>query len=100
MAGMSADRVARVAARDVRIHGRVQGVFFRDSARREAVAHGVTGWVRNEPDGSVRAHLEGSSAAVDQVLTWCREGPSRGHVERVDVSEAEVTGATSFDVRG
>jgi acylphosphatase len=87
-------------ARKVVVHGRVQGVFFRDSCRREADSAGVVGWVRNEPDGSVAVFLEGPSAAVQRVVEWCRQGPPHARVERVQVDQAEPTGATTFDVRG
>jgi acylphosphatase len=58
----------------------------------------VVGWVRNEPDGSVAAHFEGEPDAVEAMVAWCEEGPRRARVERVDVREAEATGARSFDV--
>jgi acylphosphatase len=92
---VSADRVAR----DLVVHGRVQGVFFRDSCRREARSAGVDGWVANAPDGTVRAHLEGPPDAVDRVAAWAREGPRGADVERVDVREAEPDGRSGFQVR-
>ena len=87
-------------ARRVVVHGRVQGVFFRDSCSREARRAGVTGWVRNEPDGSVAAVFEGPEPAVEQMVRWCRQGPPRARVEKVDVSEVAPGGATAFDVLG
>ena len=86
-------------ARRVRVHGRVQGVFFRDSCRAEAEARGVAGWVTNEPDGSVSAHLEGDPESVAAVVTWCHEGPRHAQVERVDESEAPPEGLAGFEVR-
>ena len=83
---------------EVTVTGLVQGVFFRAEARREADRLGVTGWVRNEPDGSVVAHFEGEPGAVDAMVDWCRKGPSRARVERVDVRETEATGGQGFDV--
>ncbi|HET8959198.1 acylphosphatase [Nocardioides sp.] len=83
---------------DLRVTGLVQGVFFRAEAQQEAYRLGVSGWVRNEPDGSVAAHVEGDSGAVDAMVAWCREGPRRARVAGVDVRDAEVTGARSFDV--
>lgn len=83
-------------ARDVVVHGEVQGVFFRDSCRREAERLGVAGWVRNEPDGTVAAHLEGPPAAVEELVRWCHDGPPRARVERVDVVEAEPKGVGGF----
>ena len=89
-----------VVARRVVVHGRVQGVFFRDSCRREAVRAGITGWIRNEPDGSVGAMFEGPARAVDELVAWCREGPPHARVERVDVTETRPGGAAAFDVLG
>jgi acylphosphatase len=89
-----------VVARRVVVHGRVQGVFFRDSCRQRAELSQVTGWVRNEPDGTVGALFEGPAQAVDAMVTWCRQGPPRARVDRVDVTEAGPTGSTGFDVLG
>ena len=86
-------------ARRVRVHGEVQGVFFRDSARREAAERGVAGWVANRDDGTVEAHLEGDADAVEAVVAWCRSGPPRASVVRVEVEEAEAEGLSGFDVR-
>jgi acylphosphatase len=83
---------------DVTVTGQVQGVFFRAETRQQAGRLGVSGWVRNEPDGSVAAHFEGARDAVDAMVAWCREGPSRARVERVDVRDAEPTGASGFEV--
>lgn len=89
-----------VVARRVVVHGRVQGVFFRDTCRREATRHGVTGWVRNEPDGTVGALFEGSRDAVEAMLAWCHDGPPRAHVDRVEVTEESPGGMSAFDVVG
>jgi acylphosphatase len=83
---------------DVTVTGQVQGVFFRAETRQQAGRLGVSGWVRNEPDGSVAAHFEGARDAVDAMVAWCREGPSRARVERVDVRDAEPSGASGFEV--
>lgn len=85
--------------REVVVHGRVQGVFFRDSCRREAARHGVHGWVRNEPDGSVRAHLQGPAEAVERLLAWMHEGPPRAAVEGVEVRVAPPAPVRGFEVR-
>jgi acylphosphatase len=69
----------------VSVDGRVQGVFFRDTCRREAVAAGVDGWVRNLPDGRVEAVFEGEPEAVQRLVDWCRIGPPRADVTRVVV---------------
>lgn len=89
-----------VIARQVVVHGRVQGVFFRDSCRRRAERSRVTGWVRNEPDGSVGALFEGPREAVEAMVAWCHEGPPRAGVVRVEVSEAGPSGSRAFDVLG
>jgi acylphosphatase len=68
--------------------GRVQGVWFRESMRREAEALGVTGWVRNRADGSVEAVVQGSAAAVEAMLRWARRGPEAAEVAALDVEEA------------
>ena len=91
---------SQTVARTVHVHGRVQGVLFRDSCRREAERHGLAGWVRNEPDGSVRACFEGDPDAVQALVSWCRTGPSRAHVERVDLDEEAPIGRHGFDVVG
>lgn len=86
-------------ARSVVVHGRVQGVFFRDSCRQQARGLGVAGWVRNEPDGSVRVHVEGEPEAVASLVRWLHEGPPFAQVRRVDVNDAGPTGAAGFEVR-
>jgi acylphosphatase len=89
-----------MVARRVVVHGRVQGVFFRDSCKREAHRAGVAGWVRNEPDGSVGAVFEGPAHAVEELVAWCHEGPPHARVERVEVTETRPDGSTTFDVLG
>jgi acylphosphatase len=84
---------------DVTVSGRVQGVAFRAYAQHEARRLGVTGWVRNEPDGSVAAHFEGDADAVDALVRWCHHGPRLARVERVDVREGTDQSATTFEVR-
>jgi acylphosphatase len=76
----------------------VQGVFFRDDCRREAVGVGVAGWVRNRPDGRVEAAFEGEPDAVDRVVTWCRTGPPSARVSGVEIVSEEPTGETTFRV--
>jgi acylphosphatase len=81
------------------VHGFVQGVFFRDSVRRQAVGTGVSGWARNNRDGTVEAVFEGESAAVKSLVTLCHEGPRGARVDRVDVFEEEPEGVTGFAIR-
>jgi acylphosphatase len=73
----------------LRIEGRVQGVWFRESMRREAERLGVTGWVRNLPDGSVEAIMQGTVEAVDALIEWSSSGPPMARVERVELGVAE-----------
>ena len=86
-------------ARRVVVHGRVQGVFFRDRARREALCRGLSGWVRNRPDGTVQAHFEGEPDAVAAMVRWCREGPRHAEVTDVRASEVEPEGLGGFAIR-
>jgi acylphosphatase len=81
------------------VHGRVQGVFFRDTTRRHAAALGVAGWVRNRPDGTVEAVFEGESEAVEAMLAFCREGPRGARVERVEVTDEVPEDLSGFQVR-
>jgi acylphosphatase len=88
-----------VTRRRVIVHGRVQGVFFRDTTRRRAQSRGVAGWVRNNPDGSVEAVFEGEDDAVDSMVRWSHEGPRGAVVERVDVVEEEPEQLAGFRIR-
>jgi len=82
------------------IRGRVQGVFFRQSTRETATSYGLTGWVRNHPNGSVEAVVEGPELAVRQVIAWCRQGPAAARVDEVTVDWQPVTGEfTDFTIR-
>ena len=78
--------------------GRVQGVFLRDTTRREAVQRGVAGTARNQPDGTVEVVLEGAAEDVAAVLAWLRHGPPHARVDSVEVSEGQVEGLTGFAV--
>jgi acylphosphatase len=88
-----------VTRRRVVVHGDVQGVFFRDSTREEAERRRVAGWVANRSDGAVEAVFEGEAAAVGRMVEFCREGPSRADVERVEEAEEEAEGLEGFEVR-
>ncbi len=79
------------------IHGRVQGVYFRDSMRREAQRLGVAGWVRNRIDGAVEAAVQGDPAAVDAIVRWAHRGPQFAQVERVEIDPHEGSYAC-FDI--
>lgn len=74
------------------IRGRVQGVFYRASARARAEELGLTGWVRNREDGAVEAVAEGPDDRVDAFVRWCGQGPPGARVEGVDLEPGEATG--------
>jgi acylphosphatase len=81
------------------IEGRVQGVWFRDSTRRQAQQLGVYGWVRNCPDGTVEVLAEGSEEDVRQLVAWCHRGPSAAKVSHVLETREDWAGEFhSFDV--
>ncbi len=81
--------MTETVTRYLRMTGRVQGVFFRESMRIEAGRQGVTGWVRNHKDGSVEAVVQGPAAAVDRMVDWAHRGPQHARVASVEVSDAE-----------
>ena len=81
------------------VSGLVQGVFFRDTCRREAVAAQVAGWVQNLPDGTVEAVFEGSAERVDRLVHWTRRGPSRAIVSDITVWQERPEGLSGFTIR-
>jgi acylphosphatase len=85
--------------RRVVVRGRVQGVFFRDSVRRQALDAGVTGWVENRPDGAVEAVFEGAADVVARVVEFCRCGPPGAEVVDMDCFDEAPEGIRGFDVR-
>ena len=86
-------------ARRVVVHGQVQGVFFRETMRRRAYRAAVGGWVRNNPDGTVEAWLEGDPDDVEVMVHFAGIGPSGAHVDHVDVEDVEPEGLRTFEVR-
>jgi len=85
--------------RHLRIHGTVQGVWYRESMRLEAKQLAITGWVRNCFDGSVEAVVQGTPQAVETIIEWCKLGPERAEVTRVEIAEVgeEASGNERFD---
>ena len=81
------------------VHGHVQGVFFRDTVRREAEPRGVAGWVRNRRDGTVEAVFEGPQDGLEAMIELCRRGPRGARVESVAVEEEPAEGLSGFEVR-
>jgi acylphosphatase len=90
--------MSETVRRRVVVHGRVQGVFFRDSTRRQADSLGVAGWVRNRPDGTVEAIFEGEPDVVEQMMAWARRGPRGAEVTHVDETDEPPEGLRGFDV--
>lgn len=85
--------------RRVVVHGRVQGVFFRDSLRRLAERNGVSGWARNTHEGTVEAVFEGDPDAVERLVSFVHTGPPDADVDAVDVHEEEPEGLSGFSIR-
>ena len=80
------------------VHGRVQGVFFRDTVRRRAAQRGVAGTVANRADGAVEAVFEGPEQEVAALVEFCRHGPERAAVERIEVFEEQPEGSKGFRI--
>ncbi|MBI1294065.1 acylphosphatase [bacterium] len=86
--------------RHILVRGRVQGVGFRAGTRHKAASLGLIGWVHNLPDGDVEIVACGAPAALDQLVSWCRQGPPAARVSNVDVSEGNPPpGLNRFEVR-
>jgi acylphosphatase len=83
----------------VKVHGRVQGVFFRSDTQARARSLGLAGSVRNSPDGTVEAVFEGRPEAVDSMVEWCKRGPSGARVDHVDVWPEGPQGESGFVIR-
>ena len=83
---------------NIRVTGRVQGVFFRASARSHAEALEVLGFARNESDGSVYIEAEGEEENLNQFIRWCHRGPDRAEVTKVDAEESALKNFSSFEV--
>ena len=84
---------------EVTVQGMVQGVFFRVEMRDRARSLGLSGWVTNAPDGTVRAAFEGDEERVESMVEWCRRGPSGASVDSVDVNWVEPEGEDGFSIR-
>lgn len=84
---------------NISVKGKVQGVFFRNGTKAVADQLGVTGWVRNEKDGSVYIEAEATEMMMQNFLDWCNEGPDRAVVDSVETSEADLQNFTNFIVK-
>ena len=82
----------------IRTHGKVQGVSFRQSTLDVARSLAISGWVCNEPDGSVLIHAEGREDALQQLVTWCHHGPARAVVNKVEVTHVTTRNFVSFEI--
>lgn len=87
------------AARHLIVHGHVQGVFYRDWTVASARGFGLAGWVRNLPDGTVEAHLEGDPDAIEQMIAALHDGPPRAAPGRIEQQAAQVEGLGAFSRR-
>ena len=84
----------------IKIHGQVQGVFFRDSAKKEADELGLFGFARNEPDGTVYIEAEGDKEALGKFLEWCKKGTMSAKVEKVDFEFGDEIGDfNNFEIK-
>ncbi len=84
---------------EVTVSGRVQGVAFRASTRAEALRLGVSGWVRNLPDGQVEAHFEGAAPSVAALVEWCGTGPGWARVDGIVPRPATASDLAGFEIR-
>jgi len=83
----------------IRIHGRVQAVFFRASAQKKAEALGVFGFVRNEGNKTLYIEAEGAEEALEKFVRWCKEGPQLAKVDNVTIEEGEIKNFTNFSIK-
>lgn len=83
----------------IQVFGKVQGVFFRASSQDKAEALGIKGWVKNQADGSVLIEAEGPEDKLQDLISWCRQGPARATVEKVAYSEDELQAYEQFEIK-
>lgn len=86
-------------AHQIRIKGKVQGVYFRASAKQQAQLLGVRGYVKNETDGSVLLEVEGDDDAVNEMVNWCKHGPALARVNDLEIKQEAVRNFVSFDIK-
>lgn len=84
---------------NIKIFGKVQGVFFRYSAKDSADALNIKGFVKNESDGSVYIEAEGEGEHMDTFIDWCKQGPEEAKVQKVDIKEDEIKGFKDFSIK-
>ncbi len=83
----------------LKITGKVQGVWYRSSFEKEAKELGINGFVRNEPDGSVYAEVEGDELLLKKLVDWCWQGPKMANVKQVFIEEGPISGFSTFDIQ-
>ena len=81
------------------VSGKVQGVFYRASTKEQAESLDIKGFVRNEPNGDVYIEAEGADDSIDKFIKWCHQGPSRAVVNSVKLTEKNLEGYPSFEVK-
>ncbi len=82
---------------NIKVHGQVQGIFFRVTAKEQADNLGITGFAKNEPDGTVYIEAEGEKENLDKFLKWCRGGPKAATVEKLEVTKGPLKNFSDFD---
>lgn len=87
-----------MATKSIVVKGRVQGVYFRASAKQLAMNLGLKGNIRNQEDGSVKLHIQGHDKAVASMIDWCKQGPALARVKQVEVEEVPALSASDFDI--
>lgn len=81
------------------VKGKVQGVFFRASAKQTADKAGITGWVKNRHDGNVEIMANGTEEAIQSFIAWCRKGPARAEVAEVIITPVQMEDLGSFEIK-
>lgn len=84
--------------KDIKIYGRVQGVFFRAFAKEEAEKLGLRGYAKNLDDGSVVIGIEGTESDLQKFIVWCHEGPLLSNVEQVEISDGKLENYADFKI--
>ena len=82
----------------IKVEGRVQGVFYRASTQSKALELGLSGWVKNQPDGSVLIEVQGNTEVLDKMIKWCKEVPIMARIDNLDQEDIPVEAGTSFDI--
>ncbi|MBF8280535.1 MAG: acylphosphatase [Candidatus Magasanikbacteria bacterium] len=82
----------------IKVHGHVQGVFFRHSARQKALELGLKGFVKNENDGAVSIETEGSPEKLHELVQWCYAGSGYSRTDKVEISEAPLQNFIGFEI--